>query len=166
MIPNSLKVSLAVGIVAGAAAALVLADVRDDGRDGVVVHVEGASLTVLADKSDYGRGETVRITLVNSGSVPLSFSDASYGLRVTALDGTLIFAPRVSGETAGAVQQQQQLLQPKEEGQVRWNQQNSDGDQVFDGIYRISVHGFDGGGTRIERTETVGVTGIDLTFGS
>lgn len=136
--------------------ALALADVRTDRS---VERVVGPSLTVLTDETDYKKGEPVAIHVVNSGNVPIRFSDPSYGLRITGLAGMPIFSPSVSGAVPPAL----------EPGGVRlffWDQTDYNGEQVFDGIYRISIHGFDPGNNRIGGDATVSVYEIDLTFGS
>jgi len=156
MTPNSLKIALFVGMAGGVITALVLADVRTDWTAG---HVAGPSLTVLTDEADYKKGEPVSIRIVNSGSVPIRFSDTSYGLQITGLAGMPIFSPDASGTARP----------PLEPGGVRllvWDQTDYNGEQVFDGIYKISVHGLDPDSNRIGGTATVSVHGIDLTFGS
>ena len=154
LIPNGLKIALCIGMLSGVVTAIILADIRNNQG---IEYVEGPSLTVLAEKSDYKKGEMVRIILVNSGSVPLFFPDGTYGLKVTGLAGMPIFLP----ETDDAA-----VLMPKDEHVIFWNQKNNDGSQVFDGIYKISVHGFDDSGVWTGDTETINVIEIDLTFGS
>ncbi len=156
MIPNSLKIALVAGMLGGVAAALALADVRAN-QD--IEYVEGPSLSVLTDAADYQRGDAVDIRIVNSGGVPILFPDASYGLRITGLAGMPIFSPPAAGGAST-------VLEPREEYSLTWSQTNDEGGQVFDGIYRISVHGLDPGGNRVERAVTVSVYEIDLTFGS
>ncbi len=154
MIPNSLKIALIVGIFAGAAITFVLADIRDNSD---VTYVEGPSLTVFTEKSDYKKGEPVSVTIVNSGSTPLYFED-KYGFKVTGLSGMVIFSPVIS--------QADIVLEPRQEAQIVWDQKNNDGRQVFDGIYKISVHGFDDTGIKTEQTQIINVIQIDLTFES
>ncbi len=156
MIPASLKIALVAGMLGGMAAALVLADVRANQG---VEYVEGPSLAVLTDAADYQRGDAVDIRIVNSGSVPIRFHDDSYGLRITGLAGMPIFSPQAEG---GAPP----VLEPREERSISWDQTGGEGEQVFDGIYRISVHGLDPDGNRVEHATTISVYEIDLTFGS
>ena len=160
MAPNSLKVALAVGMVGGIITALGLAELRPDRE---IRFVEGPSLTVLADKTDYKRGEAVTVRLVNTGSVPLRFADDSYGLQITGLAGMPVYSQPASPPGAG--DPPATTLDPAEEHRFVWNQQNDGGEQIFDGIYRISVHGFDGTGNRTGHAVTIDVYGAALTLG-
>ena len=117
MIPNSLKIALIVGMAGGIATTLVLADVRANQE---IEYVDGPSLTVLTSDVDYQKGDVVNIRIINSGSVPIQFTDASYGLKITGLAGMLIFSPWVTGEETSPI------LQPKEEHTLTWKQINND----------------------------------------
>ena len=55
--------------------------------------VEGSAISIVTEKFDFKEGEQVLIKIINSGTVPLVFSDASYGLRITGLDGVLYYTP-------------------------------------------------------------------------
>ena len=87
---RSLVVFVAVGVAAGLAFGVYLADSRHVGQ---LVYVEGPSLSLVTEKSDFAKGEHVSIRVVNSGTVPLTFADASYGLRITGLSGILMYTP-------------------------------------------------------------------------
>ena len=166
MIPTSLKIALFIGIASGAVTGLILADVDSNQKN--IQYVKGPSLSIFTDKSDYQKGESVNITLVNSGSVPLSFLDKSHGFKITGLAGMLIFSPWTTSDSNVDTTDLKTdvILKPKESHQMSWNQQNNDGDQVFDGIYKISVYGFDDKGMKIEQTKIIDIIEIDLTFGS
>jgi len=157
MIPNSLKIALVAGMAGGILTAIVIADVRANQGVGPV---DGPSLTVLTDSVDYQKGDAVNIRIINSGSVPIQFPDASYGLKITGLAGMPIFSPWASGEEPPPI------LEPGEEHGMAWGQTNNENEQVFDGIYKISVHGFDPDEDRVEHATTINVYEIDLTFGS
>ena len=61
-----------------------------------LVFVEGPSISILTEMADFKLGEIITIKIVNSGTVPLVFSDASYGLKVTGLDGVIYYTPVAS----------------------------------------------------------------------
>jgi len=157
MVPNSLKIALVAGMAGGILAAVVLADVRANRG---VEFVDGPSLTVLTDSADYRKGDTVNIRIINSGSVPIGFSDPTYGLKITGLAGMPIFSGWSNDlEVPSAIE-------PGEEHNLTWGQTNNEGEQVFDGVYKISVHGFDPGENKVGHTTTINVYETDLTFGS
>ena len=158
MIPTSLRIALLVGMGSGIITALVLADIRDNQE---ILFVAYPSLTILTEKSDYKKGEPVTIRIINSGNETLSFSDSSYGLRITGLAGMLMFDPSPSTEISDGVE-----LTPRDEHVMIWNQQKDNEQTVHDGIYKISIHGFDASGNKIEQTKTINIFEIDLTFGS
>lgn len=159
MIPNSLRIALAVGMLGGIAAAVILAEVRT-GQE--VRHADGPSLTLLTDKADYRKGEPVMISLVNSGNTKITFTDSSYNTRITGLAGMPIHH-WVSGDEAP-------VLNPGQRTEMIWDQKKTDGEQVFDGVYRISSVGYydgdNGWGSHIEVVRTINIYEMDLTFGS
>ena len=67
-----------------------LIDVKNTSQ---LVFVEGPSISIVTEKFDFKQGEEIKIRIVNSGTVPLIFSDASYGLRITGLSGILMYSP-------------------------------------------------------------------------
>jgi len=95
----------------------------------ILVYQNGPSLSVIPDKINYHLGEPVHIKIINSGTAPLTFSDSSYGLRILALDGTIIYSP-VSAQVVST-------LEPKEEKTFVWNQTKTSGTKVFEGRYQI-----------------------------
>ncbi len=95
----------------------------------ILVYQNGPSLTVIPQKINYHLGEPVHIRIINSGTTPLTFSDSSYGLRILALDGTIIYSP-VSAQVIST-------LNPKEEKTFDWNQTKTDGTKIFEGRYQI-----------------------------
>ena len=135
MVPRGLAVAVCVGIVAGAAAGAALYGKGAAVPGAPLSYVDGPSLSVDAEKADYAPGEAVRIRVVNTGTVPLEFVDASYGVRVTQLDGIALFSPQPgdAGEGGGPA-----VLSPREEAAVVWNQTKSDGSAALHGTYRIS----------------------------
>lgn len=136
MAPRGLAVAVCIGIIAGAAAGAALYGKGAAVPGAPLSYVDGPSLSVDAEKADYAAGEAVRIRVVNTGTVPLEFADASYGVRVTQLDGIELFSPRPgdAGEGGGGPA----VLAPREEAAVVWNQTKSDGSAALHGTYRIS----------------------------
>ncbi len=94
-----------------------------------LVYENGTSLTIIPDKINYHLGEPVNIRIINSGTIPLTFSDASYGLKITRLDGILVYSP-LSAQVISK-------LDPKEEKTFVWDQTKSDGSKAYQGRYKI-----------------------------
>lgn len=117
---------MTVGAAAGLVAGLVLMDAT--GRE--LTFGQGVLLGVTTDKAEYGRGDSITINIVNTGTLPIN-TDESWGLRISGLAGNLIYRmPPVNG-----------TLEPGASQIVLWNQTRSDGSMVLEGLYRISVHG-------------------------
>ncbi len=55
---------------------------------GEPVYVEGSSLTLVSDKTDYKRGEPITLSLINTGTIPLKFVN-SYSIKVSGLVGII-----------------------------------------------------------------------------
>lgn len=144
MFVKSLVIFAIVGVVAGLAFGIYLIDLRHAGQ---LVFVEGSSVSVVTEKSDFKKSEDIKIRIVNSGTVPLVFSDASYGLRITGLSGILIYEP-VSAQTISQ-------LEPHQEVEFVWDQIKNDGDQALEGLYKIHSTGEDPQGDRVESSITV-----------
>ena len=145
MFAKSLVIFVGVGITAGLAFGIYLIDVKSTGQ---LVYVEGPSLSIVTEKFDFKKGEEIRIRLVNSGTVPLTFPDSNYGLRITGLSGILMHSPWAPSKDIP-------VLEPNEEIEFSWNQTKNDGDAALEGLYRISARGLDGEGTSVARSVTV-----------
>ena len=146
MIPRGLTAAVGIGVVAGAVFGLLFGDFGDANT---LEFVNGTSLSIAAEKTDFQRGEPVRIRIVNSGTVPLSFPDASYGLRIIQLDGLELYSP----DYAPALS----VLAPREEAVLVWDQIKNDGDAVLHGTYKIIS-----GATDANRTETGASLAINI----
>ena len=85
--------------------------------------------SIIPEKINYRLGEPVHVRIINSGTVPLTFSDSSYGLKIVGLDGTAIFLP-ISAQVIST-------LNPKEEKTFVWDQTKTDGSKIFQGRYKI-----------------------------
>lgn len=94
-----------------------------------LVYVIGPSLSVITEKTNFHLGEPIRIKIVNSGTIPLTFSDASYGLKIKQLDGIILYSP-ISAQMIS-------VLKPEEEKTFVWNQTKLDGSKIIEGRYNV-----------------------------
>lgn len=133
MFPRGLIIAVVIGIIAGATIGVLLVTQKNGEQ---LLFVQGPSISIVTDKTDFEQGEQIKIKIINSGTTPLSFSDASYGLKVTGLDGRILFSP-VSAQVIST-------LEPKEHISFVWDQIKNDGDQAAAGTYKIISNGFDG----------------------
>ena len=144
MSARSLLIFVTVGIFAGLAFGIYLVDLRQTSQ---LMFVDGASLSLVTTKSDFEQGEPISIRIVNSGTVPLTFRDDSYGLVITGLSGMLMYDP-VSAQA-------EQTLGPHDETVVVWNQIKDDGDPALEGLYKIRAAGADQHGNTVEKSITI-----------
>ncbi|MDE1724567.1 MAG: hypothetical protein KGH76_01555 [Thaumarchaeota archaeon] len=127
MIPKGAAVFFIVGLIAAGFLGIYLSHIAN--QVPVLVYVNGPSLTIIPDKINYHVGEPVKIRVINSGTIPLVFSDSSYGVKIEQLDGTTIYSP-VSAQVISK-------LEPKEEKIFSWDQTKTDGSKAYQGRYRI-----------------------------
>ena len=144
MFAKSLIAFVAVGVLSGLAFGMYLMDVKNTSQ---LVFVDGPSISVVTEKSDFKKGEEIKIRIVNSGTTPLIFSDSSYGLKITGLSGILMYSP-VSAQVVSE-------LKPRDEVTLSWDQIKNDGDVALEGLYKISVQGNDSDGNKVENSTTV-----------
>jgi len=83
-VPRGLVIAVLIGMLAGLTLGFF---VDHQSNHEQLVFQEGPSISILTEKIDFELGEHIYIKIVNSGTIPLTFSDASYGLKVTGLDG-------------------------------------------------------------------------------
>ena len=112
MPPRLLLVAIAVGMASGAAAALVLSEVREE-RGGPLVLETGYQHTPGAPIS-------VHLTNVSDAELPLGH------LEISGLAGMPVYARELPGH-----------LESGESATISWDQVGSDGEPVFAGIYRV-----------------------------
>lgn len=129
MIPKGLFIAVVVGVSAGLALGVYLEKTYNDST---TRFVEGPSLTITSEKSDYALDEPIQIEIINTGTVDVVFSSAEPSLRVRALDGTEFYS-MFSDETK---------LAPKEKLTITWNQQKNDNSNVLEGRYVIESFAF------------------------
>lgn len=144
MLAKSLVIFIGIGVIASLGFGVYLIDVKNTGQ---LVFVDGPSVSIVTEKFDFKKGEEITIRIVNSGTVPLTFSDASYGLRITGLSGILMYTP-VSAQVISN-------LDPGDEIEFSWNQIKNDGDTALEGLYKISVKGMDDVGKNVEKSTTI-----------
>lgn len=146
LLAKSLVIFIGIGVVAGLGFGVYLMDVKNTSQ---LVFVEGPSVSVVTEKFDFKKGEEIKIRIVNSGTVPLSFSDGSYGLRITGLSGILMYSSWISDEDMISG------LDPGDEIEFSWDQIKNDGDAVLEGLYKISVNGMDSEGNNVKKSTTI-----------
>ena len=144
MFAKSLIAFVAVGVLAGLIFGIYLMDVKNTSQ---LVFVDGPSISIVTEKFDFKKGEEIKIRIVNSGTIPLFFSDSSYGLKISGLSGILMYSP-VSTKMISE-------LGPRDEITLSWNQIKNDGDDALEGLYKISVQGKDSDGNKVEKSTTI-----------
>ncbi len=138
----------AIGLVAGLVFGLYLIDVKNTNQ---LVFVDGPSISIVTEKFDFKKGEEIKILIINSGTVPLTFTDSTYGLRITGLSGMLMYSPNTFHES----NLESYSLAPKEEVEFVWNQIKNDGDSTLEGLYKISSKGFNPEDKKVEKSTTI-----------
>jgi len=144
LLAKSLVLFIGVGLISGLAFGVYLFDVKNTSQ---LVFVEGSSISIVTEKFDFKKGEEIKIRIVNSGTIPLIFSDASYGLRITGLSGILMYSP-VAAQVISH-------LEPGDEIEFSWYQIKNDNDAALEGLYKISAKGVDEQGNQVEKSTTV-----------
>ena len=144
MLAKSLIIFVCVGIITGFVFGIYLIDFKNTTQ---LVFVEGSSISIVTEKFDFKQDELIQIKIINSGTNALTFSDSSYGLKITGLSGILMYSP-ISTQVIS-------ILDPGDEIIFSWDQIKNDGDIALDGVYKISVKGMDVDGNNVEKSTTV-----------
>ncbi|MBB46905.1 MAG: hypothetical protein CMO18_03600 [Thaumarchaeota archaeon] len=140
-VPRGLIIAILVGMLAG----LILGFfVIAQSNYEQLVFQEGYSISIVTEKIDFELGETVSIKIVNSGTMPLTFSDSSYGLKITGLDGILYYTP-IAAQVIST-------LEPMDEKTFVWDQKKMDGSDSLEGRYKIIVEGFDHENNKVKKS--------------
>ncbi|HSG73571.1 MAG TPA: hypothetical protein VLA01_00020 [Nitrosopumilaceae archaeon] len=145
MFPRGLIIAVVIGIIAGAIVGVFLVTQKNGEQ---LEFVLGPSISIVTEKIDFEQGEDISIKIINSGTIPLTFSDASYGLKITGLDGRVLFSP-VSAQVIS-------ILEPNEEISFVWDQIKDDGDQAAAGTYKIISNALDGD-KKIKKSITINI---------
>ena len=140
-VPRGLLIAILIGMVAGLVVG-VFENFQYNHEQ--LVFQEGYSISIVTEKIDFELGEQIHIKIINSGTIPLTFPDASYGLKVTGLDGVLYYTPMAAQVIS--------TLEPKEEKTFVWNQKRMDGSDSLEGIYKIVVEGFDHENNKVKKS--------------
>ena len=144
MLAKSLVIFISVGIITGFVFGIYLIDFKSTTQ---LVFVEGSSISIVTEKFDFKQDELIQIRIVNSGTTELTFSDLSYGLKITGLSGILMYSP-ISAQVIST-------LDPGDEIIFSWDQIKNDRAIALDGVYKISVKGMDVDGNNVEKSTTV-----------
>ena len=150
MSSKTLILFTAVGLIAGLVFGLYLIDVKNTNQ---LVFVDGSSISIVTEKFDFKKGEEIKIRIINSGTVPLTFSDSSYGLRITGLSGMLMYNP----DNFQGSDLESYLLAPKEEVEFVWDQIKNDGDSILEGLYKIHSKGFNPENKKVEKSTAINI---------
>lgn len=137
---------MCVGVLAGFVFGFYLHDLKITNQ---LVFVDGSSISIVTEKSDFKKGEEIKITVVNSGTTPLFFSDTSYGLKISGLFGIMMYSPPASQVII--------TLKPREEIVFAWEQMKNDDMPVLEGLYKISSDGIDSMGNKVEKSITINI---------
>ena len=140
-VPRGLLIAILIGMVSGLVVG-VFENFQYNHEQ--LVFQEGYSISIVTEKIDFELGEQIHIKIINSGTISLTFSDASYGLKVTGLDGVLYYTPMAAQVIS--------TLEPKEEKTFVWNQKRMDGSDSLEGIYKIVVEGFDHENNKVKKS--------------
>ena len=127
MFPKGLLFAIILGVVSGPIFGIIL---YEYGVEDQLVFVDGTSLSIVTEKTNFTLGEPISITIVNSGTDDLRFPDASYGLVIKQLDSIPIFSP--------ASAQVISKLNSHEEVTFVWDQIKNNGDHILEGTYKIT----------------------------
>ena len=143
MFPRSLIFAISLGVIAGPIFGIIL---YEYGVEEQLVYVDGTSLSIVTEKTNFTLGEPISITIVNSGTNELKFPDASYGLIIKQLDSIPIFSPGIPLNSQGISK-----LDSHEEVYFVWDQIKNNGDHILEGTYKITSKAITLDGSIIEK---------------
>ena len=146
LVPKGAMIGLGSGVVGAIVIGLLFTNMVNQAP--VLVYVEGPSLSIITEKTNFELGEPINIRIINSGTEPLTFSDSSYGIKIVGLDGRVYFSqplPVIS------------VLKPKEEKMFVWDQTKSDGDKIIDGRYKIVSSAITSGENALTKSLTINI---------
>ncbi len=146
MLPRSLVIAVLVGILAGGIFGAFFVTLKDSNH---LEFVEGPSLSIIIPKTDYDLGEEIEIKIINSGTEELTFSDASYGLKITGLDGRVLYSP-ISAKVISKLESKQEIT-------FVWDQIKSDGDPLQGGTYKITSRAIDALEKTVKKSITINI---------
>jgi len=147
LIPRGATIFFVVGVFGAGALGIYLSQIANQAP--TLIYENGPSLSIIPEKINYHLAEPVHIRIINSGTVPLTFSDSSYGLRIIGLDGTVIFSP-ISAQVVS-------ILNPKDEKTFVWDQTKTDGSKIFQGRYKIVSSTAPFAGNMFQKSVTINI---------
>ena len=146
MLPRGLIIAILIGVLAGGIFGAFFINLQDFNR---LEYVDGPSLSIITLKTDYEIGEDIEIRIINSGTEELTFSDASYGLKITGLDGRELYSP-ISAQVISK-------LEPRQEMTFVWDQIKNDGDPLQRGTYKITSRANDAQEKTVKKSITINI---------
>ncbi|MFZ1077160.1 MAG: hypothetical protein WAN47_07005 [Nitrosotalea sp.] len=147
MIPKGATICFVVGAIGAGVIGAYLFQISNQTPS--LVYQNGPSLSIIPEKINYHLDEPVHIRIINSGTVPLTFSDSSFGLKIRGLDGTIIYSP-VSAQMTST-------LNPREEKMFVWNQTKTDGSKVIEGRYEIESNTSPDADNALKKSVTINI---------
>ena len=144
MFPKSLIFAITLGVVSGPIFGIILYEYSIEEQ---LVYVEGTSLSLVTEKTTFDLGEPIQITVVNSGTDELKFSDASYGLVVKQLDSIPIYSP-TSAQVISKLDSHEEVI-------FVWDQLKNNGEPILEGTYKITSKAITLDGSIIEKIVTI-----------
>ena len=132
--------AIILGVVAGPIFGIILFEY---GIEEQLTYVNGTSLSIVTEKTNFDLGEVISIKIVNSGTDELKFPDTSYGLVIKQLDSIPIFSPVASQVIS--------KLDSHEEVSFVWDQIKNNGDPILEGTYKITSKAITLDGSIIEK---------------
>lgn len=147
MIPKGAIICIVLGVIGSGLVGIFFSEIAN--QPPTLVYVLGPSLSVITEKTNFHLGESIRIKIVNSGTVPLTFSDASYGLKIKQLDGIVLYSP-ISNQVIS-------VLKPEEEKVLVWNQTKLDGSKIIEGRYNVVSSTDSSSGNVLKKSITINI---------
>lgn len=147
MVPKGVMIGLGSGVVGAIVVGLFFANMANQAP--ILVYIEGPSLSIITEKTNFELGEPINIRIINSGTEPLTFSDSSYGMKIVGLDGRVLYSPPSLQVIS--------VLEPKEEKMFVWDQTKSAGDKIIDGRYKIVSSAIEGGENVLTKSLTINI---------
>ena len=147
MIPKGAIICIILGVIGSGLVGGFFSEISN--HPPTLVYVLGPSLSVITEKTNFHLGEPIPIKIVNSGTVPLTFSDASYGLKIKQLDGIVLYSP-ISAQVIS-------VLKPEEEKVFVWNQTKLDGSKIIEGRYNIVSNKDSSSGNILKKSITINI---------
>jgi len=95
--------------------------------------VEGSSLSIITEKTNFRIGEKVTIHLINSGTTKLKFTEMLF--KITSLGGRSLYASSIDNKTV--------YLDPQNTKTIIWDQIKNNKDTLSVGRYKITSSAID-----------------------